>query len=64
MQKGIVKWFDLERNHGFIQRDNDADVFVDGSVIEGGKPLNKGEHVNFELKEGDGRPKASRVVRA
>lgn len=64
MKKGIVKWFDPEYNYGFIQQDNDADVFFDGSLIEAGKPLTRGESVTFELKEGNGRPKASKVIRA
>lgn len=62
MEKGTIKWFNAETNYGFIQRENgDADVWVHGDEIEGSKSLNKGDHVTFELKEGEGRPKATKV---
>jgi CspA family cold shock protein len=62
MEKGTIKWFNPESNYGFIQRDNgDADVWVHGDEIEGNKGLNKGDNVTFEIKEGEGRPKATKV---
>jgi CspA family cold shock protein len=64
MENGTVKWFDPETNYGFIERENgDADVYVHGDDIEGGKSLNSGDNVTFELKEGNGRPKAAKVTR-
>jgi CspA family cold shock protein len=61
-ENGTIKWFDADRNYGFIQRGNgDSDVFVHGDDIEGGIVLNIGDHVTFELKEGTGRPKAAKV---
>ena len=62
MEKGTIKWFNPESNYGFIQRDNgDADVWVHGDEIEGDKNLNKGDNVTFEIQEGEGRPKATKV---
>ena len=62
MEKGTIKWFNAASNYGFIQRDHgDADVWVHGDEIVGGKSLNKGDLVTFELKEGEGRPKATKV---
>ena len=62
MENGTIKWFDAERNYGFIARENgDSDVFVHGDDVEGGASLNAGDNVTFELKEGNGRPKAQKV---
>lgn len=62
MENGKIKWFDTERNYGFIERDNgDSDVFVHGDDVEGGTTLTTGDNVTFELKEGNGRPKARKV---
>ncbi len=62
MEKGTVKWFDSDRNYGFIERENDVDVFVHGSEVQGDKALTKGDHVSFELKKDNGRPKAITVT--
>jgi CspA family cold shock protein len=64
MENGTIKWFDTDRNYGFIERENgDSDVFVHGDDVESGTSLNAGDNVTFELKEGNGRPKAQRVSR-
>jgi CspA family cold shock protein len=65
MENGTIKWFDPESNFGYIERGNgDIDVFVHGDEIEGGKALNAGDKVTFEIKEGEGRPKAKNVSKA
>ena len=65
MENGTIKWFDTDRNYGFIERENgDVDVFVHGEEIEGGNSLSAGDKVTFELKEGNGRPKATKVSKA
>lgn len=62
MENGTIKWFDPDRNYGFIERGNgDADVFVNGDDVEESVSLNTGDQVTFELKEGNGRPKAAKV---
>jgi CspA family cold shock protein len=62
MENGTIKWFDSDRNYGFIKRDNgDSDVFVHGDDVEDGIVLNTGDNVTFELKEVTGRPKAAKV---
>ncbi|MFX1565856.1 MAG: cold shock domain-containing protein [Promethearchaeota archaeon] len=64
MEHGKIKWFDTERNYGFIERENgDSDVFVHGDDVEGRVTLTTGDSVAFELKEGNGRPKAAKVVK-
>ena len=65
MENGTIKWFDTERNYGFIEQENgDVDVFVHGDDVEGEKSLTTGDTVTFEFKEDNGRPKAAKVSKA
>ena len=63
--KGRVKWFSPQKGYGFIERENDEDVFVHYSAIatEGYKSLDEGEEVEFDVAEGDRGPQAANVVR-
>jgi len=50
---GFVKWFNNEKGFGFIEYEQNKDVFVHYSAInmEGYRTLNEGDYVNFELVE-------------
>jgi CspA family cold shock protein len=61
MEKGKVKWFNPDRNYGFIEREGGNDLFVHGSEVEGEKILKEGDEVSFEVEEGDRGPKAVKV---
>ena len=63
MQTGIVKWFNAEKGYGFIQLEEDNDVFVHYSAIqeEEFKTLDEGEKVSFEIVEGERGPQAVNV---
>lgn len=65
MVRGRVKWFSSQKGYGFIERENDEDVFVHYSAIqmEGYKTLDEGEEVEFDVVEGDRGPQAANVVR-
>ena len=65
MATGKVKWFDEKKGFGFIERDNEADVFVHfrSIVEEGFKTLAEGQHVTFEVEQGQKGPQASNVVK-
>jgi CspA family cold shock protein len=51
---GRVKWFNSEKGYGFIERENDSDVFVHYSAIQatGYRNLEEGQTVEFELGDG------------
>jgi CspA family cold shock protein len=61
--EGTVKWFSNEKGYGFIARDNEEDVFVHFSAIQGDgyKSLTEGQKVEFEITEGPKGKQASNV---
>lgn len=65
MKTGTVKWFNAEKGFGFIEVENEDDVFVHFSAIEGEgfKSLDEGQQVEFEVVEGDRGPQAANVVK-
>ncbi|MEU8789623.1 cold-shock protein [Streptomyces sp. NPDC048643] len=67
MASGIVKWFNSEKGFGFIEQDGGGpDVFAHYSNISGNgyRELNEGEHVTFDVTQGQKGPQAENIVRA
>ena len=62
-EQGIVKWFDLDKGYGFIQRQSGGDVFVHKSQIltEGYRTLAQGQTVEFEVVKGEKGLQAANV---
>lgn len=66
MATGKVKWFNDQKGFGFIAADNNRDVFVHHTVIEGDgyKTLEDGETVEYEAEDGPKGLKALKVRRS
>jgi len=66
MASGIVKWFNSEKGFGFIEQEGGGpDVFAHYSNISGNgyRELNEGEHVTFDVTQGQKGPQAENIVR-
>jgi CspA family cold shock protein len=62
---GTVKWFNSSKGFGFIERENDQDVFVHYSEIssDGYRTLEEGQRVEFTVaSNGPKGPQAQNVV--
>ena len=65
MTQGTVKWFNDSKGFGFITADDNSDVFVHHTSIQGNgfKTLGEGDKVSFDTEQGPKGPKAINVVK-
>ena len=63
MANGVVKWFNEKKGYGFIETDDQGDVFVHYRSIvgEGFRTLADGDRVAFDVEKGQKGPQAVRV---
>ena len=59
--KGKVKMFNSDRGFGFIAGDDDREVYVHISSIEGEQALSVGDEVEYDVEQGDRGPRAKNV---
>ncbi len=65
MNEGKVKWFNESKGFGFITAEDNTDVFVHYSSIQGDgfKVLVEDDSVSFEIEDGPKGPKAVNVIK-
>lgn len=62
-EEGTVKWFDSQKNFGFIGREGKDDVFVHANALEG-ISITEGDKVKFNVEQGEKGPSAVDVEMA
>ena len=60
MSTGKVKFFNATKGFGFITKDDGKDIFFHISEVQGPEPQD-GDHVQFEVGEGNKGPCALKV---
>jgi CspA family cold shock protein len=64
MARGTVKWFSDPKGYGFISSEDQKELFVHHSAIEGSgfRTLHVGDHVEFEVRHSDRGDEAANVT--
>ena len=65
MAQGTVKWFSDSKGFGFITSEDNGDVFVHHTSIQGTgfKTLAEGDKVSFDIEQGTKGSKAINVIK-
>lgn len=59
--KGTIKWFNERKGYGFIESENNNDIFVHKNALESGMYLEEGDAVEFEIEQSEKGPNAINV---
>lgn len=59
--KGKIKWFNARKGFGFIESEDEKDVFVHRTAVPEGTYLNEGDEVEFEVEKDEKGPKAANL---
>lgn len=61
--KGTVKFFNSEKDFGFITGEDDKDYFAHKTELAEGTRIAEGDSVEFEAAEGDRGLKATNITK-
>ena len=59
--KGKIKWYNARKGYGFIESEDEKDVFVHRSSMPAGTFLNEGDQVEYEIEDSERGPQAVKV---
>jgi CspA family cold shock protein len=59
--KGTVKWFNDRKGFGFIESEDEKDIFVHRNSLTEGTYINDGDQVEYEVESSDKGPHAINV---
>ena len=62
--KGTVKWFNDRKGYGFIEGEDEKDIFVHRNSLAEGTYLNDGDQVEYEIGASDKGPHAINVKKS
>ena len=59
--KGTVKWFNDRKGYGFIEGEDNKDIFVHRNSIPEGTYIDEGDQVEYEVESSDKGPNAINI---
>jgi len=59
--KGKVKWYNARKGYGFLEGEDEKDIFVHMTSLPAGTYLDEGDQVEYEIEDSDRGPKAINV---
>jgi CspA family cold shock protein len=59
--KGTVKWFNDRKGYGFIEGEDEKDIFVHRNSLPEGTYIDEGDQVEYEIEPSDKGPHATNV---
>ena len=59
--RGTVKWFNDRKGYGFIEGEDEKDIFVHRNSIPEGTYIDEGDQVEYDVESSDKGPNAINV---